>query len=109
MSVVFSNGTEGDAWMNVWCRHCAHDHDQHDGTELTNVGGCEVVMHMMTSDVWPEAILREPEGEFHIPPLHLCGVFTPCEPCGGDPLAETRSNVVAYVTNRWAETKAGVA
>lgn len=25
----FSNGTEGDAWMSVWCELCVHDHGIH--------------------------------------------------------------------------------
>lgn len=105
MSVVFSNGTEGQAWMNVWCAHCALDHDQHEGQPMDN-GGCDLVLHMMTSDVWPEAIVPQPPGEFHLPPLHLCGMFTPCNDCGGDPLAETRANVVAHTTAAWIEAKA---
>jgi hypothetical protein len=103
MSSVFSNGTEGYAWMDVWCNHCAHDHAMHnDG----NGPGCGVVIHMMTSDEWPEAIMPEPPGEFHLPPLHLCGMFTPCTSCGGDPLADVRSNVIAHTTQAWADHKA---
>lgn len=103
---VFSNGTEGYSWMNVWCAHCANDHDTHGDGFASGGHGCDVVLHMMTSDEWPEAIMPEPPGEFHLPPLHLCGMFTPCEPCGGDPLAETRVNVIAHTTAAWAAHKA---
>jgi hypothetical protein len=106
VSVVFANGTEGEEWMYHWCRHCYHDHSQHDRGD--GGPGCSVVLHMYAEpDIWPEALLREPPGEFHMPPLHICGLFTPCEPCGGDREASERGRAVAYVTEKWAQHKAG--
>jgi hypothetical protein len=33
-------------------------------------------------------------------------MFTPCTSCGGDPLADVRSNVIAHTTQAWADHKA---
>lgn len=37
---AFSNATEGDGWMYVWCQRCTHDTPQ----ALTEDGGCPLVM-----------------------------------------------------------------
>lgn len=97
----FSNGTEGDTWMRNWCKRCAHDHDMHDPD---GVGGCTVIALAMCDfpDGWPEAWLPEPDdGTFALPSRLTCLMFTPCEPCGGDPLAEVRAAQTAEVTAYW--------
>jgi hypothetical protein len=108
-SKPFSNGTEGQAWMSVWCEHCTHDHDiSHPGATLDEPG-CDLILHAMMPDFpcddfpWPEAWLPEPTGSFSWPSRMICGQFQPCEQgdCTGDPHAEVRAAVVAEVTDYW--------
>lgn len=102
----FANGTEGGAWMGAWCSYCAHDH----GIHADNGPGCSIItdavcFSLATSDPWrwPEAWLPEPDdGLSFLPSRMVCGMFTPCEPCGGDPGAEERAERVAEVTAYWA-------
>jgi hypothetical protein len=98
MSIGFANGTEGDAWMHVWCDHCARDHGVHDESGP----GCSIVMHLMTAeseeaDGWPEPLLRTKDYWKSLPADIACAAFTPCAACGGDPLAVTRAAVVARI------------
>ena len=89
MSRLFANGTEGDAWFHVWCNVCAHE-DQ-----------CATSLQLFAEPaVVPDAITEQPEGSYHLPPLHLCADYTP--PAGGDPFAEVRANVVRHVTEHAA-------
>ena len=101
----FSNGDEGDAWMDAWCRYCANDHTSHIG-EYSD-GGCHVVLWMMTAeqnDTFPECLLPEPDdGKFALPSRMVCTLFAPCEPCGGDPGAADRAQRVAEVVAYWKE------
>ena len=93
MSRLFANGTEGDAWMTVWCNECANDAD----------GTCPIVNRLLFEpDEVPPEIIEQPDGEYHLPPLHLCTAYTPG--ADGDPHAERRANVIAYVTERRART-----
>ena len=85
---LFANGTEGVAWENMWCDLCAKD--DHDD--------CPIHTLLLCTSVIPDAITKQPEGEFHLPPLHLCAEFTPRP--DGDPLSEMRSRVVAIVNVR---------
>lgn len=101
MSKLFANGTEGEAWAHVWCHACAHDHAYHPGGDDGKAtDGCSIILEMLQSDDVPDAITPEPADVlgFHMPPLHLCASFIPCEPCGGDPNPEIRANVVRVVT-----------
>jgi hypothetical protein len=85
MSRLFANGTEGVAWMHVWCNVCVHEDD------------CETLIDLFCDlDGVPAAITEQPKGVFHLPPLHLCADYTP--PSTGDPFTEVRANVVRYVT-----------
>lgn len=86
MSRLFANGTEGGAWENVWCHVCAADIND----------DCPIHTTLLCTDEIPDEITEQPEGEFHLPPLHLCAGFT-VKP-EGDPLADIRANVIAYVT-----------
>lgn len=111
-NVPFSNGTEQQAWENVWCAYCVHDHDQHDGTYGP---GCELylagAMLAGTDDYrWPEAWLPEPDdGTFGLPSRMLCGQFKPCHEgdCTGDPGAVERAERVAEVTAYWQSATTG--
>lgn len=99
----FSNGTEGDAWMRVWCASCAHDHTMHgpDGSGP----GCRIIADaMIGGEPWPEAWLPEPDDDrFGCPSRMICGQYQPCDPCGGDPQADLRAGIVGQVTAYWAE------
>lgn len=102
----FSNGTEGDAWMDKWCALCIHDHPMHEDTGP----GCELILHAYLFDDlgWPEAWLPEPDdGSFALPPRMICGQFSPCTEgdCTGDPGAEDRAERVAEVTAYWIGRK----
>ena len=96
----FSNGTEGDAWMGAWCRHCTHDHAMHNGEYGP---GCELIVNAYLDGPWPEAWLPEPDdGRFFLPSRLICNRFAPCDPCGGDPGTADRAERIAEVTAYWA-------
>lgn len=108
--VPFANGTEGEAWMGVWCDYCVHDHDMHTGRG----GGCDLILMALAgacdSDSWrwPEAWVPEPPSLGHnLPALMLCGQFEPCQrgDCEGDPHAEVRVEVTARVKAAWDEDR----
>ena len=86
MSRLFANNTEGGAWEGVWCNHCQADIND----------DCPIHTALLCTDDIPPEITEQPEGEFHLPPLHLCSGFTPMPE--GDPLADIRANVIAHVT-----------
>lgn len=101
---VFSNGTEGHAWMSSWCSYCVHDHGMHDDSG----DGCDVVLWMMVgkdSDMPdPECLVAEPDdGRFFLPSRMICTRFEPCtkDGCSGDPGADERAERVAEVTAYW--------
>lgn len=108
----FSNGTESEAWMGVWCEHCVHDHGMHDDSGDL---GCDLILNSMLPDFpcddfpWPEAWLPEPPGSFSLPSRMICGQFQPCTEggCQGDPHAEMRAAVSAEVTAEWASVTGG--
>jgi|GEM_PF-2575228 len=107
----FSNGTERQAWENVWCSSCTHDHDISHGTKGDGPG-CDLLMAIELDEFpenWPEAWLPEPDDSFHLPSLTVCARYTPCQRdrCDGDPLAEIRANVVAHVTDYWRGAQDG--
>lgn len=110
----FSNGTEGDAWMSVWCSRCVHDHGAHDET-YTDC--CDLIAAAMLPDFpsadlpWPEVWLPEPDGSFSLPSRMTCGQFSPCTngDCTGDDLADTRAAIVSEVTVYWRDRAAGEA
>jgi hypothetical protein len=108
--VPFSNGAEGEAWMMLWCEHCVHDHDiSHDAAG--SGPGCELILAaMMGGDDWrwPEAWLEPPPSvRRRLPALMLCGMFEPChlDDCTGDPLAETRVEIVSFVKATWEQER----
>lgn len=100
----FSNGTEGDAWM---------DHSMH-GPTPTGAGSCDLILFAMMPDFpsdefpWPEAWLPEPDdGRFFLPSRLVCGMFAPCEKdgCTGDPGADERAERMAEVGAYWSERR----
>lgn len=106
----FSNGTEGEAWMGVWCEFCVHDHAITHGDDAQVDGeGCPIMRDVMWQDReewrWPEAWLPEPHGEHALPSRMICHQFEPCHQgrCDGDPHAETREAIAAEVTAWWKE------
>lgn len=114
--VPFSNGTEGEAWMSVWCSYCVHDHTMHEanvpeppGSRSLPGGGCLLIVDAMlgASDpdtwVWPEAWIPEPPGSFGLPSRLICGQFEPCHEgrCTGDPAAKERATIAAEVRAEW--------
>ena len=86
MSRLFANNTEGGAWEGVWCGHCQADIND----------DCPIHTALLCTDDIPPEITEQPEGEFHLPPLHLCAGFIPMPE--GDPLADIRATVIAHVT-----------
>ena len=88
MSEMFSNGTEGTEWMAKWCEMCANDDTDGDPPVF-----CEDATRIWGSET-PDCIILEPEGEFHMPPAHICTRFTPD---GVDDLADQRAFVVRHV------------
>lgn len=104
--VPFSNGTEGDAWMSVWCTYCVHDHAIHGPAAGT---GCQLIGDAMFGSAepelwtWPEAWIPEPPGSFSLPSRLICGQFLPCHEgrCTGDPAAERRARIAAEVRAEW--------
>jgi len=104
--VPFANGTEFEAWENVWCRYCAHDHGF---TEHLSCGdGCELVLAAMTDPLTlPEGWLDVPEGYgWHLPSHMVCLRFKACTTaeCTGDPAPEQRVALVAKVKTAWKAT-----
>lgn len=115
---VFSNGTEGHAWMSNWCSYCVHDHGMHQGNDNTDEA-CDLILLALLENssnkpTWPEAWLPEPDdGKFFMPSRLTCLKFEPCnrglnegspwEPCDGDPHAEVRAEQVAEVIAYWKE------
>ena len=82
---------EGDAWEAVWCHLCANDSpsDRIDGQ-------CEIAMALYVDpDNVPVEIREQPEGEYYLPPLHVCTKFAPCD--GVDPRADERARVIAHL------------
>ena len=63
----FSNGTEGEAWMQRWCYRCVHDRDE-DCPLLT------VAMIDRTPAAWTPT---DPHG---LADRYTCAEFTPTEP-----------------------------
>lgn len=106
-SKPFSNGTEGDAWMGVWCDYCTHDHPITHNDPAATGGGCQIMLLAVAQSDdewrWPEAWLPEPFGEFALPSRMICHQFQPCEQgdCSGDPHSEVRASIVAEVTDYW--------
>lgn len=88
MSEMFSNGTEGEAWMARWCDVCDNDHGADSDKHCDD---CDTIWMSMT----PECIILEPEGVFHMPPAHICTRFA-ARP-EGDPWGSSRPGIVAYV------------
>lgn len=80
----FSNATEGDAWTNVWCERCIHDHAAHDGNYED---GCPLFVFSLVENYDDDkpvtgALWRERTGApFHLPPDVECLMFTPCTKC----------------------------
>jgi hypothetical protein len=104
-STPFANGTEGAAWMDKWCSYCANDHGMHDDSGP----GCPIIVDLMSVHPegwrWPEPWLPEPDdGRFFLPSRMVCGMFKPCDDCGGDPGAEDRVERVAEVTAYWRQS-----
>lgn len=105
----FSNGTEGDAWMDKWCRYCVHDHSMHGPNPQGP--GCMLILNAMCPPddfQWPEAWLPEPDdGRFFLPSRMVCGMFTAChdDGCTGDPGADDRADRVNEVTEYWIERR----
>lgn len=113
---AFSNGTEREAWANVWCDFCVHDHAiTHTTSPTVDDGGCEILIayDVAAGDIVPDQWTLEPPSlGFNQPSLMLCDSFEPChrDRCAGDPLAEVRVEIVARVRAAWDEDrKAGVA
>lgn len=88
MSEMFSNGTEGEAWMSRWCDVCDNDHGS---DSEVRCGDCDRIWMSET----PECVILEPEGEFHMPPAHICTRFA-ARP-DGDPYSIARVQIVARV------------
>lgn len=94
--------------MGAWCTHCANDHGMHKGGADN---GCALLLDYIvgvgTDDWrWPEAWLPEPDdGQFFLPSRMTCGMFRPCEPCGGDPGAEDRAERMTEVAAYWKTTR----
>jgi hypothetical protein len=79
--IWFSNGTEGTAWMQAWCAHCAQDHEMH---QPDGDGGCELILLAMDRQPIPEWTDRSSTEGFTLPPAIYCSRFTLCESCGDD-------------------------
>lgn len=108
-SVPFSNGTERDAWMSVWCSYCVHDHAMH-GTGRATDDMCEIIgLSMMGEEHWrwPEAWTPEPPGSFRLLSRLICGAFTPCTVggCTGDPAPTQRAERAAAVHLEWSRAE----
>lgn len=106
----FFNGTEENAWMDVWCRLCVHEHDMSHNEGLE--GGCSVLSDYFIGTMgdsnewnWPEAWLPEPLNSFSLPSRMVCGMFEPCtkDNCEGDPHTDLRAEIVQDVTSWWKE------
>jgi hypothetical protein len=110
-SAPFSNGTEADAWMAVWCAYCAHDHGVHHVSLVADPDNtCQLIGEAMLGARydggqwrWPEAWTPEPPGSFSLPSRMVCGQFTPCthDACTGDPAPAERGRRVTEVHLEW--------
>ncbi len=103
----FANGTEGSAWMSVWCGSCRHDHAMH----IENGGGpgCEIIAgNMFLSNEpgyeWPTEWIPEPPGGFSLPSRMVCTKYAPCRGrgCHGDPQPDVRRAVIDGALADWA-------
>lgn len=102
----FSNGTEGQAWMDRWCSFCSKDHGMHDesGTPM-----CGILVEAMLGDSHPAEWVPEPDdGRFSLPSRMICTAFAPCTTgaCEGDPGADERAQRVDEVTVYWRDRSA---
>lgn len=109
MGAAFANGTEREAWAEVWCDHCAHDHaithvaESDVGTQSgADPGGCETLIgyDVNAGDVMPVEWVMPPDHLGHcLPSLMVCTRFTPCHHgrCTGDPHAEVRVELTGQV------------
>lgn len=110
----FSNGTEGESWMAVWCEYCVHDHGASHNHESCG-DGCDLILNVLMPEFpsadfpWPEVWLPEPTGSFSLPSRLVCGQFQPCTTgdCAGDPQAATRAAITAEVTDYWRSGDVG--
>lgn len=74
----FSNGTEGYAWMDVWCDECANDHTMH-GPD-SDGPGCPIMAKSLLHEPieeWDE--YTNEKGDFFMPPAIVCREFKQCE------------------------------
>lgn len=109
----FGNGTEGHAWMDKWCSHCARDHAMHmergDDGEWHECGdpadACGLVLTSMCGE-WPEGWINtsngvdSPDGAHYATyPLELIRrpVLASCPPGGTilDPFGGSGSTAIA--------------
>lgn len=89
--VPFSNGTEYEEWLEVWCYRCGHDHEQH----VDESGGCGIAFGILAyPDDPPVEIQRGgyrivvangqdkviPNERGQLPAAITCSEWTPCEP-----------------------------
>ena len=73
----FSNGTEGQEWMSVWCSWCIRDHVTHmpDG-DWSN--GCELIAKALVHEPVPEWTDYSEELGFTLPASMTCSKFREC-------------------------------
>lgn len=84
MSAMFSNGTEGEAWMSVWCYVCKHEET------------CEALDDIFMGGT-PDCITLEKDTR-HLPALHVCSRYE--HVWGEDEYADIRARVIAKTTGQ---------
>ena len=92
----FSNGTEGQEWMSVWCEWCTKDHVTHspDGDWGQ---GCPLIVQALSHEPVAEWTDYSEELGFTMPASMTCSKFLECkcnERTGFYPQPEPRPGVI---------------
>ena len=83
----FSNGTDGQIWMNEWCNRCANDHGTHKAE--WDEDGCPHIVSTLVHQFDPvfiptEELVERPDGTTFVWSSWSCMEFRRC-PCDRGP------------------------
>ena len=71
---AFSNGTEGDVWMEQWCSNCEHDAAHRKGTDDVGCPLIIVALQARTPAEWEDGP-RDEHGRYSMANQYHCTRF----------------------------------